>query len=122
MNTFSMHTLCLDSYPYVHHLLPIRDCSSASSPVAALSGGSRRSARRGQFNMFPSISHLFLHWRGPKSIAKLDGEHGRICPPWIYHWSLCPVDIGSEHPCHLSAANGNPLSGSMCVRGPTICT
>ena len=30
--------------------------------------------------MFPSISHLFLCWRGPKSIAKLDGGHGRIFP------------------------------------------
>jgi len=28
----------------------------------------------GQFNMFPSISRLFICWRGPKSIAKLDGE------------------------------------------------
>jgi len=27
----------------------------------------------GQFNMFPSISHLFLRWRAPKSIAKLNG-------------------------------------------------
>jgi len=27
----------------------------------------------GQFSMFPSISRLFLLWRGPKSIAKLDG-------------------------------------------------
>ena len=32
-----------------------------------------------QFNMVPSISCLFLRWRGPKSIAKLDGCHGRIC-------------------------------------------
>ena len=35
--------------------------------------------------MFPCISHLFLHWRRPKSIiiAKLDGQayHGRIFPP-----------------------------------------
>ena len=31
--------------------------------------------------MFPSISRLFLHWRGPKSIAKLDGGHDWICPP-----------------------------------------
>src|SRR6218665_3909199 len=30
--------------------------------------------------MFPSISCLFLHWGGPKSIAKLDGGHGRISP------------------------------------------
>src|SRR6218665_1799191 len=26
-----------------------------------------------QFNMFPSISRLFLRWRGPQSTAKLDG-------------------------------------------------
>src|SRR6218665_3526686 len=34
----------------------------------------------GQLNMFPSISRLFLRrmW-GPRSIAKLDGGHGRIC-------------------------------------------
>src|SRR6218665_196337 len=32
----------------------------------------------GQFNMFPSISRLFLRWRGSKSIEKLDGDHGRI--------------------------------------------
>jgi len=32
--------------------------------------GSRHSAR-GEFNMFSSISRLFDHWRGPKSIAKL---------------------------------------------------
>ena len=24
----------------------------------------------------------------------------------------------SEHPCHLSAVDGNPLVGSTCVRGP----
>ena len=30
--------------------------------------------------MFPSISHLFLRWRGPKSIANLDGGHVRDCP------------------------------------------
>ena len=40
-----------------------------------------------KFNMFPSISHLFLHWRGrPKSIAKLYGGHGRICSTWIRRW------------------------------------
>ena len=33
-----------------------------------------------QFNMFSSISHLYLLWRRPKSIAKLDGSHGRIAP------------------------------------------
>jgi len=34
---------------------------------------------RGQFNMFSSISRLFLRLRGPKSIAKVDGAPGRIC-------------------------------------------
>ena len=34
-----------------------------------------------QFNMFPSVSRLFLRWRGrPKAIAKLDEGHGRILP------------------------------------------
>ena len=28
-----------------------------------------------------SNSHLFHGWREPKSIAKLDGGHGRISPP-----------------------------------------
>ena len=52
-------------------------------------GGSRHLARGshhvadpdirlgGKSNMFPCISRLFLHWRGPKSIAKLDGG------PWL---------------------------------------
>lgn len=32
--------------------------------------------------MFPSVSPLFLHWKGPKSTAKLNGgSHGQICPP-----------------------------------------
>jgi len=34
----------------------------------------------GKFNMFLSISRLFAGWRGPKSIAKLDGVYGRISP------------------------------------------
>ena len=34
----------------------------------------------GQFDLFLSISHLFFCWRVPKSIAKLDGGHGRIFP------------------------------------------
>jgi len=42
----------------------------------------------GQFNMFPSISRLFLCWIGPKSIAKLDVGHGRNSPLWIRHWLL----------------------------------
>ena len=30
---------------------------------------------------FPcSISRLFRRWRGPKSVSKLDGGHGRTCP------------------------------------------
>src|SRR6218665_1483199 len=34
-----------------------------------------------QFNMFPSISRLFLRWRrGPKSLDNLDREYGRTCP------------------------------------------
>ena len=24
----------------------------------------------------------------------------------------------SKHPCHLSAVNGNPLLGSLCMHGP----
>ena len=43
-------------------------------------GWSRHSSREGQLNVFPSISRLFLRWRGPRSIALLDGGHGRICP------------------------------------------
>ena len=43
-----------------------------------LHGGSRHFSR-GQFNMFfLSFSCLFFHWREPKSIAKLEGGHGRI--------------------------------------------
>jgi len=45
-----------------------------------------RILREGQFNMYPSISCLYLRWRGePKSIVKLDYGHGRICYPWIRH-------------------------------------
>jgi len=31
--------------------------------------------------MFPSISHLFLHWREPKSIAKLEGGAMAVFSP-----------------------------------------
>jgi len=34
-------------------------------------------------NVFPSISSLFLRLKGPKFIAKLDGDHGRICSPLV---------------------------------------
>jgi len=32
------------------------------------------------------VSILFLRWRGPKSIAKMNGDHGRIAHPWIRQW------------------------------------
>jgi len=35
--------------------------------------------------MFSSISRLFLRWRGPKSIAKLDGAIAGFGLPWIRH-------------------------------------
>src|SRR6218665_2183452 len=42
----------------------------------------------GQFILFPSISRLFLYWRGkPKSIAKLGGGAWPDIPPWIRHCS-----------------------------------
>ena|SRR6218665_539310 len=39
----------------------------------------------GQFNMFPSISHLFRRWRGLKSISKLGGVMARSAL-WIQTW------------------------------------
>src|SRR6218665_2415202 len=43
--------------------------------------GSRHSAKGDQFNMFPSILRLFLRWRGPNPIAKMDGEPWPDLPP-----------------------------------------
>ena len=44
----------------------------------------------GQFNMFLSISSLFLCLRGPRSIATLNGGPRPISPleDWIHHWCL----------------------------------
>jgi len=57
-----------------------------ADPDIRLRGGHINSdVRLGGANlMFSSISRLFLRWRGPKSIAKLDGGRGRIFnfPPW----------------------------------------
>ena len=59
-----------------------------SGRVPPLRGGSRHSDKGGKFNMFPSISRLFLHWRGG-SIAKLYGIPDRIppldLPKMLYH-------------------------------------
>src|SRR6218665_2442058 len=51
-------------------------------------GGSRISAKgAGQFNMFLSILCSCFRWRGPKSIAKLDGDPWPdLLHPWIRHW------------------------------------
>jgi len=47
--------------------------------------------------MFLGISHLFLRWTGPKSIAKIDRQgHGRIGTPWVRHCVL----FGYEHVCN----------------------
>ena len=54
---------------------------TSRSSYLARGHGSRHSAWGDQFNMLPSILCLFLHWWGPKSIAKLDGGHVRICSP-----------------------------------------
>src|SRR6218665_4060292 len=42
----------------------------------------------GQLNMSLGMLRQFFHWRGPKSIAKLDGGYGRIRPLQIRHWLL----------------------------------
>src|SRR6218665_5216 len=48
--------------------------------------------------MFPSISHLFLHWWGKKSIAKLDGAMAGFVPPWIHRWILYMSHLVNFHP------------------------
>ena len=67
---------------------PLPTSSFMRAKYLCLTGGSRNSARGphhwrhsargGKFNMFPSISRIFLLWKGAKSIAKQDGGHGRI--------------------------------------------
>src|SRR6218665_2382511 len=47
---------------------------STPSPKYAIDVAAPDIRLRRQFNMFPSVSSLFLRWRGPKSIAKPDGE------------------------------------------------
>src|SRR6218665_1141445 len=47
---------------------------STPSPKYAIDVAAPDIRLRRQFNMFPSVSSLFLRWRGPRSIAKLDGE------------------------------------------------
>src|SRR6218665_2072404 len=42
--------------------------------------------------MFPSISHLFLHWRGSESIAKLDGRPWPDCP---HGSATAPIQMGN---------------------------
>src|SRR6218665_2722854 len=42
--------------------------------------------------MFPSISHLFLHWRGAQSLSKINGGgHGRIFPLNLPLLILVPI-------------------------------
>jgi len=65
-------------------------------------GGTHSDIRLGgQFNV-PSISHLFFVEGGPKSIAKLDGEHGplwiRHCPWITYSWlTMKTLETCLEH-------------------------
>src|SRR6218665_2892008 len=46
---------------------------SLAGPEVRLGGHINPNSARGKFNMFHSISRLFLRWRGPKSITKVDG-------------------------------------------------
>lgn len=56
--------------------------------------GVSRHSDRGNFAMFPIISHLFLYWRGQQSNTKLDWGHGRICSSlWMRHWHELNVTI-----------------------------
>jgi len=56
----------------------LQDCKVLEVPI--YSGGSRHSAEGANLICFLYI--MFISWMegGPKSIAKLDGGHGRICP------------------------------------------
>src|SRR6218665_3937371 len=113
--------------------------SILSYVLQVYSGGSRHSAkgvtscggfirREGsQFSMFPSVSFLFLHWRGPKSIGKLDGGHGRICPPAsaaaclrTFNRELCATISLNFSVSQYEEENKMSLENLAMVFGPTL--
>ncbi len=82
--TVHCQDVCIFEYVMYDTVCTIED------PDIRLGGGSTDThiRLRGQFNMFPSTSRVFLPWRS-KSIAKLNGDHGRISL-WLSNcWRLC---------------------------------
>src|SRR6218665_1321168 len=63
--------------------------NAAMSPAICLmcSGTDPDIQLGGQFNMFPSISRLFLHWRG-QVYSQSGWGHARICSTWICNLSV----------------------------------
>jgi len=58
-----------------------------ADPDTPLGGHINADIRYGsQFNMHPSISRIFLRWRGSKSMAKLDLLLWTDLLPQIRHW------------------------------------
>ena len=66
---------------FVRENMAMHPVAHQDTRLGATSYGGSRLLAMGQFNMFPFSSRLFLCWRGPKCIAKLDGRHCQIFPP-----------------------------------------
>ena len=89
-NNRSSHALCRIGYMYwyvclLKHMKPYAICTYPESL------GSRHSAR-GVNLLCLTVSHVNFHvGEGPKSIAKLDGGHGRIPPRFTTARSCLPL-------------------------------
>src|SRR6218665_353726 len=77
-----------------------------------LLGGTDPDIRLGsQFNTFPSISRLFLRWRGSKVYSQTGWAHGRIYPPHL------DLSLEWQHQTFETASNtkSRDVPGSICL-------